>query len=127
MAVSLGDINLDEDLALNGHLNSSGLMAASARATMGGICIQSIPMSGGKTLTLSAAKDGDTVKGAFTRAQVEEIAALRDAGAPVPLVHHLGSWKVWLAPDAINVSPALDRVNPGADEWYVGTITMITV
>ena len=126
MSVSLGGIALDDNLRLDGVYTQAAI-AGSARPAMGGVCVQRIAMSAGKTLQLIATQDGNTVKGMYTGAQVASLAALRDAGASVPLVHHSGSWQVWIPPDGVSVEQVFDYADPGEDAWYIGTITLITV
>lgn len=126
MTVSLGGITLDDNLRLDG-VHTQAAMAGSARATMGSVWVQRIAMSAGKTLQLIATMDGDTVKGYFTGAQIAALAALRDAGESVALVHHLGSWQVWIPPTGISVEQVFDFADPDDDSWYIGTITLITV
>ena len=126
MTVSLGAITLDDNLRLDGVLSQSSL-AGSARPTMGGACLQTLTMSGGKTLQLVATMDGNSVYGSYTGAQLAILAAIRDAGSPVTLIHHLGTWTVWIPPDGISVEQVDDYADPGADSWYVGTLTLITV
>jgi len=124
--VSLGAIILDDNLRLDG-LHASPASAGSARVTMGGVVIQTMAMNGGRTISLVATQDGSTVKGVFTKAQLDAISAMRDASAPVALVHPLYSGQVYLEPDAIDVSQVFDYADPGDDDWYVGTITLITM
>lgn len=126
MTVSLGGIALDDNLRLDG-VHDQPALAGSARPTIGGICLQRLAMSGGKVLQLVATRDGDSVKGLFTGAQLASLASLRDAGAPVTLIHHLGTFQVWLPPDGISSEQVFDYANPGADDWYVGALTLITV
>lgn len=126
MSVSLGGVTLDDNLRLDGVLTQSA-MAGSARATMGGICVQRVAMGAGKTLQLVATMDGQAVKGLYTGAQLTALAALRDAGAAVTLVHHLGTWQVWIPPAGIAVEQVFDYSDPDDAAWYVGTITLITV
>lgn len=126
MTVSLGGIVLDDNLRLDGVLTQSA-MAGSVRSTMGGVCVQHIAISGGKTLQLVATMDGNSVHGLFTGAQLASLAALRDTGAPVPLVHHLGTFQVWIPPTGIAVEQVFDYADPDGTAWYVGTITIITV
>jgi hypothetical protein len=126
MTVSLGSVLLNDNLRLLGVHNQPSL-AGSARSTMGGICIQTMTMSGGKTLQLVATRDGDKIRGVFTGTQLIALAAIRDAGASVTLVHHLGTFQVWLPPEGISVEQVFDYADPGATCWYVGTITLITV
>lgn len=126
MTVSLGGILLDDNLRLQEPLNQSS-MAGSARPTFGGVCIQTMAMASGRTLQLEATREGDTLRGVFTRATLLQLVALRDAGLPVPLIHHVYSGQVWIPPDGIAVESALDHADPGDDEWYTGTITLITV
>jgi len=126
MTVSLGGIVLDEGLRLLGVHDQSG-MAGVARPTIGGICIQSTPMSGGKILQLIATRNGSSIRGLFTGAHLTSLAALRDAGAPVELIHHLGTFTVWIPPDGITSEQVAEYSDPGPTDWYVGTITLITV
>jgi len=126
MTVSLGAITLDDNLRLDGLHTSPGA-AGSARATLGGVVIQTMPMIGCKTLSLVATLDGTAVKGVFTQAQLDAMVALRDAGEPVALVHPLYSGQVYLPTDGIDVSQVFDYADPSDDDWYVGTITLITM
>jgi hypothetical protein len=126
MTVSAHDIVLDDNLRLDG-VHTQAAMAGSARATMGGVHIQSIAMSAGKTLQLVATRDGDTIKGCFLGSQVDALAALRDAGESFTLVHHLGTFRVWIPPAGISVEQVFDFSDPDGDSWYIGTITLITV
>ena len=126
MAVMLGGIALDDDLRLDGLLIGASI-AGSARATFGGITVQTMAMPVGKQLQLVATSSGDAIYGAFLYQQLLQVAAIRDAGAPVLLSHPLFTGMVWLPPDAISVEQVFDHVNPQNDAWYTGSITMITV
>lgn len=126
MTVSAHDVALDDNLRLDG-VHTQAAMAGSARPTMGSVCVQRIAMSAGKTLQLVATMDGATVKGYFTGAQIDALAALRDAGEAFTLVHHLGTFQVWIPPTGISVEQVFDYVDPDGNSWYIGTITLITV
>ena len=126
MAVSLGSILLSDNLRIGGVHNQSAL-AGSARATFGGITVQTMAMPVGKQLQLVATISGNSLYGAFEHQQLIQVAAIRDAGAPVLLSHPLFTGMVWLPPDAISVEQVFDHVNPQNDAWYTGSITMITV
>jgi len=123
---ALGGVAFSEDVRLDG-VEGAPSMAGSARLTMGGVHVQWMPVAAGAQLSLRASVNGDKVDGFFTRDQVLAFGALRDSGQPVTLTHSLGSWTVWLPPDAIQVELVDDYVDPGDDDWYVGTINMITV
>ena len=126
MAVSLGGVTLDDNLRLDGDLTGAAL-AASARPTMGGVCVQTMPVMAGRVLTLTATREGNSMRGSFTRAQLQALGALRDAGSPVTLQHHLGTWQVWIPPDGIQAESVFDHADPDAGEWYSGTVTLIAV
>lgn len=125
MTVSLGGIVLDDDLRLVGDLGPQ--IAMSVRRTFGAPVAQRCQVTAGKVLVLSADMDGNDIYGEFTRTQYQQIAALRDGGNPIDLVHHNGTYQVIIPSDGINLTSIDDHSDPGPDESYTGTITMITV
>jgi len=125
MTVSIGGIVLSEDLTLTGPINQPRV-AMSARQTLGGrVVVQSLPISAGRQLVLAAARGNGGVYGAFTIAQAEQLAVLRDAGQAVALVHHRGNFSVVIL--AIELEPINGVADPGAGTLMAGTITMIEV
>lgn len=124
---NLGPVALDDNLRLYG-VQAQATVAMSVRPTFGAPVTQRCARSGGDTLTLVASVSGNQVRGVFTLTQVEAIATLRDLGEPVSLVHHLGTFTVMIPPTALDgLEQVMDYANPGADEWYTGTIPLITI
>lgn len=126
MTVKLGNIDLHENLRLYG-IETAKVVAVSQLVSLGGVSsLQTMPLSGGRSLSLAAVQDGDTVKGRFTRAQVLAIKTMENAGQPVTLIHHLGTFSVLVVSTEDLVS-VLDKAAPASDSWYTGTIQMIEV
>lgn len=124
MTVSLGGVALDESLALLGYQERVALPHSVHYGLAGGVTIQVAPAYElGANLTLEARQDGGRVYGKYSQAQVEAINALLAAGADVTLVHHLGTWTVRIIGRAFE--QVIDYADPGADDWYVGTVSMI--
>lgn len=126
MTVSLGGIVLDDNLRLNGDISGSQI-AMSIRRTFGAPVIQKVTVSAGKKLVLMATMSGESIDGSYTRLQLEQLAVHRDTGFPISLIHHLGSFNVIIPPDGIQEEIMQDYANPGPDDLYTGTVTMITV
>jgi hypothetical protein len=126
MTITLGSIELNNNLQIKG-LYDQPRIAGSARATIGGICIQQLAMAGGRLLQLVSEQSNQGLLGYFTGGQLASIAALRDAGLPITLTKDTTSWSVWIPPDGVTTQKLFDHQLPDADAWYSGTITLITV
>lgn len=123
----LHTIELDANLLLEG-VKSMPSVRMSVRHTFGAPRVQRCPRSGGHTLHLVSTFDGQTVGGVFTGAQLNQIAAVRDAGEPVVLQHHLGTFQVLIPPHALEgLTQVIDYADPGDDDWYTGSIPLITL
>lgn len=126
MNVQLGSIVLDDDLVLDGLLSAQDLSVDPVMVMDGSTVLQTMPLSGGRMLSLSSAMDGDSIGGVFLRSQLLDIKSLAAAGLPVTLTHHLGTFTVLITSTA-DVRPVFDYADPQADDWYVGSIQMIEV
>jgi len=118
MTVTLGGIVLSEHLVLTG-LENAPPVAYSQKRTIGGKSVVAVaPVAGGRTLTLQGENH-------YTLAQIEAVQTIAQLGAPVTLVHHRGTFSVLIT--SIEVDPTTDYANPGANDWYNGTITLLEV
>ncbi len=115
---TLGTVTLSDDLILEG-LENAPLIAYSQRRTLAGeSVVQVAPVLGGRELALV----GDNH---FTLAEIEAVRALAEAGQPVTLTHHRGTFRVLVV--SIETDPAVDHADPRPDDWYAGRINMIEV
>lgn len=124
MTVSIAGTALNENLTLTGPGNEPRALV-SARQTLGRVVVQRHPVAGGQQLILSALRIDGGLLGEFTIAQWDLLAALRDAGQPVQLIHHRGSFRVIIL--AVDLSPASGVVDPDATARLIGSITMLEV
>jgi len=115
---TLGSVQLSDHLVLDGIENAPGIAWSQRRTVTGEPVVQVTPVSGGRKLTLSAENH-------LTLAQVQAIKEIEAAGQPVTMVHHRGSFQVLVV--GVDVAPSIVHADPGPEDWYSGTITMIEV
>jgi hypothetical protein len=120
MAVFLGAISLSDDLVLSGIETAPDIVVSQKRTLAGRSIIQTSPVSGGRTLTLSGERH-------FTLAQVQSIKAMAAIGQPVTLTHHRGTFQVLVTATALDPDDSGLHSNPTSAEWYSGDITLIEV
>jgi len=121
MTVTLGGVILSDHLALLGIENSPGV-AWSAQRTLGGAQkIEAGPtLTGGRQLALQSDNH-------LTLTQIESIKELEALGQSVSLVHHRGTFTVFIT--GIEVEPDTIIADPDDAEmlWYSGQINLIEV
>jgi hypothetical protein len=128
MTVSIGNVVLDDSLLLAGDINESKLSQQIKTTLSGRTVVSSAVKQGGRKLTLTTNGQNGSLYGRFLRQQLLDLAAIRDAGTPVQLVHNSGTWPVTvIPPDGINVDLVVSRADPKTTSWYKGSITLIEV
>jgi hypothetical protein len=120
MTVTLGALTLSDDLVLSGLETAPDLVVNQKRTLSGRSILQTAPISGGRTLTMSGERH-------YTLAQVQAVKALAALGQPVTLVHHRGTFQVLITATALDPDDAGRHSNPTSAEWYSGDITLIEV
>jgi len=126
MTISLGGIVLDDHLLLDG-LEISKDVAISTVVTLGGLAVsQTMPLTGGRLLSLVALREGNSLKGKFLRHQLMAIKALATLGQEETLVHHMGTFSVLIVSTA-EITPVKKYRNPQDDDWLHGPIQLIEV
>jgi len=121
MPVSIGLINLSEDLLLPGVKNLPS-RAGSVRSTVTGkILDQSIPIGAGNQLVLTSPGG----LGLFTGEQIDKVNLLKSSREKVVFTHHIGSWTVVV--DKVEVTPGIEYAAPEGGDNYYGTVTLIIV
>jgi energy-converting hydrogenase Eha subunit H len=118
MVVTLGGIDLPMHLVMDGIETAPPIASSQARTLSGASVLRSLPLIGGRTLSL-------TSDGVLTLAQVSQIQALAQAGQKVTLSHHRGQFAVIVI--GIAATARLAYANPDAATPYDATITMIEV
>jgi len=114
--ISLGAVVLSDQLVLEG-IETAQQIAMSARRTIGGKMIIQVGafLAGGRQLTLV----GDNH---FTLNQIQAVKELEQQGQSVQLVHPRGTFEVFIIETP--VAPAVDFVDPAADDWFSGSIIL---
>jgi len=111
----LGSLTLSDHLVLNG-LESAAPIAWTARRTLGGRqVVQSMPLSGGRLLTLIGENH-------FSLSDISDIQALAALNQPVTLTHDRGTFTVLIA--AVDPEPAVLLADPESTAWYSASISL---
>lgn len=120
MSVSIGSIQLSQDLILPKNKNE-GLVRVSVGWTLGGLpIVRTSQMAGGEALVLTDISQ----LGAYTGSQIDAIKSnYYTPCIETIFTHHLGSWNVYIT--GMDFTDYFQYANPGDEETYSGTITMI--
>ncbi len=126
MTVMIGNIVLDDNLRLHGIETAKDIAVEQIGVLDGSSVFQTMPISGGRQLSLVATREGNSLKGKILRWQLMAIKSLAVGGQPVPLTHQLGTFSVLIVSTA-EVVPVYDYKNPQDDDPCIGSIQMIEV
>ncbi|MCB2218053.1 MAG: hypothetical protein KQH59_18480 [Desulfobulbaceae bacterium] len=125
MTITLGGLPLDSNLIAPDFVSASRA-SGSERLTLGRqLVIQRSPEGAGRLITLTARLDGNRLIGKFSRAQVEQIRAWRDAGTVLAFDYHGSTADVVVQMGGVQVEAVGDRTDPPAGHPYTGTITLM--
>lgn len=123
MAVQLGTVILDERLLLRGLFDSPQVSIQQKLTLAGTRRFLSFPVRG-RSLSLTTEGPNGVKYGLFTRTQLDELAALRDQGDPITLVHGLDQFTVVLMPDSIQVTSVIETSSKNSGDLFTGSITL---
>ena len=126
MVITLGGVVLDERLLLRGLFDSPQSVIISKRLLSGVVSVSFKPISG-RTLQLTTDGPNNVKYGLFTRDQLTQLAALRDVGSSISLIHGTDVLPVILLDSGISVEPIVESTNKRSSDLYSGTITMLEV
>ena len=126
MVITLGGVVLDERLLLRGLFDSPQSVIISKRLLSGAVSLSFKPISG-RTLQLTTDGPNNVKYGLFTRDQLTQLAALRDVGSSISLIHGTDVLPVILLDSGISVEPIVESTNKRSSDLYSGTITMLEV
>ena len=126
MVITLGGVVLDERLLLRGLFDSPQSTIISKRLLSGVVSVSFKPISG-RTLQLTTDGPNNVKYGLFTRDQLTQLAALRDVGSSISLIHGTDVLPVILLDSGISVEPIVESTNKRSSDLYSGTITMLEV
>ena len=113
---TLGGVSLSPSLVLTGIEAANSWIYPQRRTLSGASVVQAAPVVGGRTLTLVSEYH-------LTLAEVTAIKAVAALGQPVTLIHHRGTFTVYIV--GVAVDPAIDHSDPDGTEWQSGSITLL--
>jgi hypothetical protein len=127
MSITLGGVQLPDNMILEDELNWTGV-AASSEMTLGGEpVIWEDAVAGGRPIDLVAYED----MGWLTRDQVLAVRALASTPGWVGTLSYEGAtYRVRFRhedPPAIDVEPLIPRPNPDSGDYYYGRIKLMEV
>ena len=126
MTIQLGSVTLDERLLLRGTFSSPQIIVKIAR-TLSGVNVPTTRPAIGRDLELTTEGPNGVKTGLFTRAQLDAVATLRDAGQPITLSYNSASYRVMLPSDSIQVSSITESGISNSENKFIGTIRLVEV
>lgn len=125
--ISLDGIELNHQMRWVERDQSQKVAQSSYRTIGGGLIVFSGPLTAGARITLTATEE----TGWLQKSVVDQIKALADVpGATYVLQFHNDSYNVVFRHEespAVDLNPLVYRINQGADDYYTGTIKLLTV
>lgn len=126
MTISLGTITLDDRLLLRGTFSSPQTSIKISR-TLSGVNVPTSRPTPGRELELTTEGPNGVKAGLFTRAQLNDVAALRDAAQPITLSYHTATYRVMLPSDSIQVSSVTESAVSNSANKFIGSIRLVEV
>lgn len=125
--LTLGGVDLNASMIWTDREQTQGVAQTTDRTLGGALIVYSQALSLGGDITLVAGEDS----GWLTKFQVDEIKGLAAiAGATYTLDIDTSTFDVIFrhheAP-AVDFTPLISRLNPGIDDYYIGTIKLTKV
>ena len=122
--ISVDGVEYSPYLLVPDYYQSAGAIGADSRSLFG--MVTALRIGAGKTFTLTAKREAGKIYGYFTRAQVELLAAIRDAGRAVVFDYHGRVHTVVIPLTGLDVTLVQNRTDPGESEKYTGTVTLVS-
>ena len=126
MTIELGGVSLDSRLLLRGTFSSPQIIVKVER-TLSGANVPVTRPAPGRELELTTEGPNNAKAGLFTRAQLDAIAVLRDAGQVVTLSYHSTTYRVFLSADCIQVSSITESAVSNSSNLFIGSLRFIEV
>ena len=123
MAVQIGSTVLDNRLLLQGLFDSPRVATSSKTTISGRRIITSFPLSS-RDFRLTTEGPNGVKYGLFTRTQLTELAAIRDAGQAVSFVHGSDTFSVIIPSDGIQVTSITETSTRDGADWFAGTVLL---
>ena len=122
--ISIGGVVLSPDLRWEDEFGSPAVAQSFNTTILGNSVYQNMPLSGARTISLSAVRSGNATYGYFTRAQIQSIKEFEAAGTAVTFVYEDQTLNVVIISGGVKVRPFLAKANQGVDDYYTGSIAM---
>ncbi len=123
--ITLNGETLSEDLIWDNEFGNPSISQNVQRTILGNLVIQSLPLSGGRTINLVAVASGNAYEGFFTRTQIVAFKAIEQAGSTVVFHYEGTDYDVKIQAGGVQVTPLQPRPNQDDGDLYSGTLTLI--
>lgn len=126
MTVSIGAVDLNESLYLDGIENAKKIATSKFTHLAGTSTVQVMTLSGGRTLTLTTVSEDGSLTGIFCQSQIDQLKTIEEAGIAVAMVYRdRGTFNVLVTNTNFKQFNQREPVHPG--KAYTGSITTIEV
>ena len=126
MSVILGGVELDPRLILRGVFDSPQIITKVER-TLTGVNVPVTRPTPGRTLELTTEGPNNTKYGLFTRAQLIQLATVRDQGLTTTLIYNGTTHNVFIPHDSIQTTSVTEITPPKSTDLFIGSIRLIEV
>jgi len=125
MTISVGAVTLSDDLIWENEFEDASIGQGVNTTILGNIVINTNPLSGGRTVQLTARNTGGAIYGFFTRLQIQNLKTYEANGTEVLFTYGTQSFNVVVKAGGISVKPLLPKVGQGYSDYYTGTVILL--
>lgn len=125
MTISIGAVILSDDLIWENEFEDASIGQGINITILGNVVITTNPLTGGRTVELTARETGGAIYGYFTRSQIQTIKSYEADGTVVLFTYGVQSFNVVIKAGGVSVKPLLPKEGQGYDDYYTGTIILL--
>ncbi len=125
MTISLNGVVLDDDLYLDDEYNYSSVAQTILHTMLGQVIVQTTPLTGGYSLSLSARNEKDGYVGCFTRSQIEGFKLLERDSIPVIFIFGTDTYNVIVKAGGVQMEPLFPYTAKNSSDKFIGILTLI--
>lgn len=127
MTISLNGVLLDDDLYWEEEYSDEAASQNILRTVLGNLVLQTMPITSGQFIYLTAKKEGEGYVGFFTRTQIEGFKILEASATPVTFVFGSETFTVVVKAGGVQMEPLFPFINKSSSDKYIGVLTLIKV